>query len=465
MSAHACVVLLTLLLIAVLGTLRAEGKVIEDGPQHLSEMSSVGQSLRTAGQHPVHILYVHGMDAMGAGDSWAFQKRICSFLEGCRVPDTPVPVEREYVNRGIFQIGANPPAFEYMGKAVWSSPVEWSASAPFVDHYVLTRSDGGPVVVDEINWWPLVFPLKCRNIMSGEARLAGPDVTLLELCSRDTKKDAQNPGRFESYQWVSSEDAAKLKSMPRRGAWLNRSLKNNILDWGVSDAFLVVGSMRSVFRDGMRQLFVKSASFHANGTKTNEWQQELKSGQGMDREFIVVSHSLGSYLVFSTLNIGQLDDVAADEQTSSQSAETTEDAAARYILERTSLVYFFANQVGLLELANEATAEPVSTALAQTQPTQQATATLSKRMAAWGKLREKYRQRRSLTEQLAAPPQVIAWSDPSDLLTWHVPAIDGIKVDNVYVRNCWWHWIAAGPTKAHVGYASNKTVLAIMMGR
>lgn len=461
MFLHASTVFVALSLIAVLGTFQAEGKVVDDGPQHLSDMSSIGQSLHSAEQRPVHILYVHGMDALGAGDSWTFQRGICGFLEGCQMPDTPVPVEREYVDRGIFQIGANPPGFDYMGTPIWSSATEWSASVPFVDHYLLKRSDGGPVVVDEINWWPLVFPLKCRNIIPGEAQLAGPDSALLDLCAKQTQVDTQHAGRFKSYQWVTPEDVAKLKSLPRRGAWLNRSLKNSILDWGVSDAFLAVGSMRDVFREGMRQLFVKSAGFRANGTKTSEWQQELKSRQGTDREFIVVSHSLGSYLVFSTLNIGQLDDSMLNGQTSGQT-NSIEDDAARYILERTSLVYFFANQVALLELANEEMPNPVSAVSAQAQP--QAVTTLSKRMAVWGRLREEYRRGRNLTEQSAAP-QVIAWSDPSDLLTWHVPAIAGINVDNVYVRNSWWHWLAASPTKAHVGYAGNKTVLNVMMGR
>jgi hypothetical protein len=52
--------------------------------------------------------------------------------------------------------------------------------------------------VDEINWWPLVFPLKCRAIMVGEARLAGPDADLLELCSR-TEEDTSQAGSSISH--------------------------------------------------------------------------------------------------------------------------------------------------------------------------------------------------------------------------------------------------------------------------
>jgi len=258
MTTHPYNVPLALSLIAgVLGNGRAQGQVVDDGPQHLNQISSIGESLRNAGQCPLHILYVHGIGATGSGDSHVFQKSLCTFLRGCELPATPVPVARDYADSGEFAIGAEPPAFEYMGKPAWTSKEEWSASAPFVDHYVLRRSDGGPVVVDEINWWPLVFPLKCRNILTGETRLAGPDKTLLDLCSQAREEDPANPGRFRNYPWISAQEAASLKSTRPRGALINRDLKNSLLDWGFSDAMMASGSAHDLFREGMRQLFVK----------------------------------------------------------------------------------------------------------------------------------------------------------------------------------------------------------------
>ena len=59
-----------------------------------------------------------------------------------------------------------------------------------------------------------------------------------------------------------------------------------------------------LFREGMRQLFVKSARFRADGSKTDDWMTEAAKPGATDREFIVVSHSLGSYLAFSTLDTG-----------------------------------------------------------------------------------------------------------------------------------------------------------------
>jgi len=452
MTTRSCEVLLALALIAgVPPNARAQGEVAGDGAQALNQISSIGESLDNAKQHALHILYVHGIGATGSGDSQTFQKRICRFLKGCKTRKTLVPIGRDYADSGVFDDAAQPPPFNYMGNPVWTKQEEWRASAPFVDHYLLQRTDGGPIVVDEVNWWPLVFPLKCHAMMSGEARLPGPNKTLLELCSK-SEEDTAHPGRFKAYAWIKPEDARTLEAIRPRGALLNRSLKTNLLDWGFSDAMMAVGSMHDLFREGMRQLLVQSARFHADGSRTDEWEQQGRNPQRIDTEFIVVSHSLGSYLVFSTLNVDQQDLVpqAATSPANSNEAITREDAASEYILQRTSLMYFFANQIPLLELANVEESKTVQA--------------LSKGMQKWRDLRENFGKEHAGENEFAVkPPQLVAWSDPNDLLTWCIPEMKPLTIVNLYVRNSWWHWIFANPETAHVNYASNKNVLRMMM--
>lgn len=448
-------ILLAISLSAVfVGSLAAQAKASHDG----LPLSSIGESLSHAGQRPLHILYVHGMGATGAGESQTFQKSLCGFLPGCSMEKTP-HFDRDSADSGIFASGALPPAFQYMQRQVWSKD-NWKDSTPFVDHYVLRRSGGGPVVVDEINWWPLVLPLKCRVIMAGEARLAGPDAALLDLCSG---KPVTNTDPH--YAWITQDEATKLKSLPVKGALINRYLKNNTLDWGISDALLAVGSMRDLFREAMRQLFVKSARFQADGAKTEDWKEQLtKNPQGIDREFVVVSHSLGSYLVFAALSLDQ-PSPGSQGKPAQAKADRTDDSAARYILQRTSLVYFFANQVPVLELATME--EPGASAPAQTPEAAQgeATGALSTQMMNWKALRQKFNEERAGAEASAArAPQVVAWSDPSDLLSWHIPEMDGLVITNLRVRNSWWHWLLANPLTAHDGYATNEDVLRVMLG-
>jgi hypothetical protein len=451
------------LLMGVAANIPVQAKIIDDGPQSLAQVSSIGESLRNGGERPLHILYVHGIGATSAGGSQIFQKAICRFLKDCTAPDSPA--ERDYADSGEFASGAEPPAIEYMERPVWRSKEEWSASDPFVDHYVLKRSHGGPIVVDEINWWPLVYPLKCRAILTGETHLAGPNPTLLDLCSQASLPDPSSPGRFRAYTWVSPEVAKKLETGQRRGALFNRWLKTSILDWGFSDAMMAVGSMRDIFREGMRQLFLKSVRFRANGSETNDWEQQLKDPHGIDREFIVVSHSLGSYLVFSTLNMDRRDAGVPQAPIPPTPGAAAEDAAAQYILERTSLVYFFANQVPLLELANMRGLDAPGLAPGQTPTPDTVSSAFNMLMDRWKTLRETFAKRRSGGDlPMAKLPQVVAWSDPSDLLSWHLPAMEGMAVTNLYVRNTWWHWIIANPAAAHANYATNKEVLRVMFG-
>ena len=429
----------------------AQVKAVSESPQKLGQISSIGESLSNAKQRPLHILYVHGIGATGPGDSWTFQRRICSYLKGCKLPKKLVPEGRDYADSGVFGAAAPLPSFSYMGNPVWTKPEEWRASAPFVDHYLLRRSDGGPVVVDEINWWPLVFPLKCHAMMTEEARLAGPNKVLLDLCSQ-SEEDAAHPGWFKSYAWIKPEDTKALESARPRGALFNRSVKTTLLDWGFSDAIMAVGTMHDLFREGMRQLLVQSARFNADGSKTDAWEQQGKVPHGIDREFIVVSHSLGSYLVFSTLNVGQQDDdpQTAPSQSAGDEASAREDAAAKYILRRTSLMYFFANQIPLLELAN-------------VQKSKAAEA-LGNEMQRWRDLREGFGKEHAVENELPVkPPQLVAWSDPNDLLTWCLPEMKPLTIVNLYVRNSWWHWLIANPVAAHANYDSNKHVLRMMM--
>ena len=140
----------------------------------------------------------------------------------------------------------------------------------------------------------------------------------------------------------------------------------------------------------------------------------------------MVSHSLGSYLIFSMLNDGE-----------------TTDAAARYILERTSLVYFFANQISLLEMVNVGGSK-----VSELAHVEGVAGSFSKQMENWGRLRQAFgvgRGSSGAEEFVAKPRQVIAWSDPSDLLSWDVPAVDGLAIYNFHVRNTRWHWLIAGP--------------------
>jgi hypothetical protein len=59
-------------------------------------------------------------------------------------------------------------------------------------------------------------------------------------------------------------------------------------------------------------------------------------------------------------------------------------------------------------------------------------------------------------------PQIIAWSDPNDLLSWDVPNIEGVDVVNIHVRNSGFKILPflVLPNSAHANYAKNQKILS-----
>lgn len=309
---------------------------------------------------------------------------------------------------------------------------DWQASRPFVDHYVLERNNAPPVLVDEINWWPLVLLPKCRNIMVNEAFLAGPNTQYLDICSGIKDKYSQiDP---PTYAFIDQDFARKLEAKASPSASLNHDLKSSILDWGLSDATLAVGPLHSLLVEAIQQLLIKSAEFGDSGPYRRKTQQSTEKP-----EYIFVSHSLGSYLIFSALsgNLVSAGAAAALPEMNSQDSVQYRGTVFSYILQHTLQAYFFANQVALLEFASlgNTGAADASGNLFQN----------------WIQLRKDGSQSR---------PQVVAWSDPSDLLSWWVPQIEGVSVQNIPIKNAsHWFGLIERPLAAHDNYAKNKCVL------
>ncbi len=407
-----------------------------------SQTTSLGDSLQRGDGKQLHIFYLHGIGSDGPGDhdSLALRQGICDFVKDCIIYAGEHD-GTEYADQDEFALNATPPPLKYLGQEVWrkdhsaDSSEEWNAAAPFVVHWKLARYHRAPTIyVDEINWWPLVFSLKCRQIVENDAALVGPAADRIKLCSRK-EPDKTEDGRFISYDWIPTEDAPRLLALAHRGALVNRRLKNGILDWGFSDAVLALGPLRTYLLDGIRQLILKSVAVSPDG---------IRGGSATprdDQEFVIVSHSLGSYLIFAALDIGP-----ATLKTSTFKLGN----AFEEILKRTSLVYFFANQLRLLELASLDGASDKN---------------LVTHLEDWGKLRCEYLTPSAGTAQPCARPKIVALNDPSDLLTWTVPEqIASVEVQNVMVKNTrHWFWLIASPTKAHDNYAKNKSAVGQML--
>ena len=478
----------------------AHAKVTEDVPGSLKGIQTIGDALKTSDQRPVHILYMHGINALGSDDSRVFRDSICSIVRLCESEWQQAGTE--FPDQGAFALGAAAPTLQYLGVPIWTNDKQaekWRASAPFVTHYVVRlRGHNAILVVDEINWWPLVVKLKCQRIVPGDAYLAGPNPSTLNFCSLPTKCvllpptesdphptqcDPNNSKRFTDYQWISEPDAKDLGHLPSRAVLVNRALKTGLEDWGFSDVLLGVGPLRPIVEDGIRQLIAKSAAFDPRasagttsireGRQAYNWQEHLENGKSDDQVFVAVTHSMGSFLLLDTLDLDTANRARIAPQANTAEQNSTEDQALRYVAERTSLIYFFANQVPILELADlKAGSSPPLAAsgpdiAAVPDVAQPAASSETALISQWAQVHAAFEQRVHPNDASAQTKmQIVAFSDPSDLLTWRVPKLRDVNVVNVYVQNALhWFWLFESPTDAHDNYASNRSVMRVMFGK
>jgi hypothetical protein len=386
------------LALAFLCASRASARIVEAGPDRLSDTKSLADLVGPG--KTVHIIYVHGMRAVDAGASRPLAALLRDRL-GFANDDAP---PRDYLAPSDLE------PVRYMDRPIWNGEADVRASRPFVDHYRLKRSDGAKVLIDEVNWWPLVFPLKCKFLLVPEHDLSGDDLEGLAYCGLDPAK--------AHYDWLSADDRAELARRPRGGhaALANRSLKQKIMNWGLADAVIAGGPMRHYLNEAMDQAF----------------EVARKGSQAGDGSFVVMSESLGSFVVLDAMR-GH--------------------GAVAKVMERTHYLYFFANQFALLEMARlTGISSPAADSAARSADDGESPLQALQRWAAKGA---------GLADR---PRQIVAFSDPSDILTYRVPAMSGVTVVNLYDRNTpRWLGLYADPGKAHTGHLANKRVWKILI--
>jgi hypothetical protein len=355
----------------------------------------------------LHIIYVHGMNAEGPGFSSNFKNVLCNHLGSDCDP--------RRLERRVFEIKDELSDYKYLGREIWNNKAEEAASRPFTDRYRITDR----VFIDEFNWWPLLFPIKCRLVLQQETQLAGADVEHLKKCATD---DSEN--RY--YPWISIDQFKEIISSPpiSGGATLfNKWAKNKIMNWGFADATIALGGISETLREAVESAF-KYSKEGVNGKKGR---------------YVVIAESLGSFVILDALVEGKPN--------------------VESVLKETEDIYFFANQIALLELARLSKLPPPGPEEVQ-KGSRNDKSLFGALSRVGGYTKSVSRDQQSDDKKTGPEKQIIAFSDPSDLLTYHVPEIGNWKVSNIYVRNsCGFLGIFEEPGVAHTGHSANPSVL------
>ncbi|MBV8795000.1 MAG: hypothetical protein JO136_08680 [Hyphomicrobiales bacterium] len=177
---------------------------------------------------------------------------------------------------------------------------------------------------------------------------------------------------------------------------------------------------------------------------------------------IIVTHSLGGYMMIDTIG----HELGPDQHGDCDKA--LKETAAGRILTNTDYIFMMANQVAFLDLSTQ---RGYPRRLGGSPPEE-----VRRRFAeCWTRARLKAPM---LLESSGAPQlsekQVVAFSDPNDILTWEVerknlgfpkPVWPNVKLTNVYLSNDEFSIpsLFSEPTTAHNGYLDNRTVMEMVV--
>jgi hypothetical protein len=407
---------------------------------------SINLSQLLKSDDPVHIIFLHGMRATGSGSSDAFQAALCA-----RLPDCKGPIARQTERIRLKWDGS----FAYLGAPVWKNTQEWEASFPLVRRAVYANGPRPPVVVEEVNWWPLLVGLKCQRLVAHDAPLAGVSADQLQVCSAQGKY-----ADGEHYAWIKPTDVEgiiKGAGVTGGAAKLNKLLKTEIMDWGISDAVIAAGPIGDLVGRGIGAAFAWAIS--------TPLPPNIPKPGGTPR-FVVIAESLGSFVAFDYYDRhhDQADALAAPG--AALSSATPDETRAAYglvqVLDRTDWLYFLANQVALLEFARvQAVPPPNAAGLQENAP--------ARGLRRWATIPNPGRSA-GLSETFR---EIVAFHDPNDLLTFEVPDLGPPpnagepdtrpKVRNVFLSNGpTYLGVIADPAAAHTAHARNSCVLDII---
>jgi hypothetical protein len=337
--------------------------------------------------------------------------------------------------------------------------------------YTYTRQDGTSteVEISEITWSGLTAWLKFQElgadfsdkVPAGDGRKLADDVPTTIAC----------PGLASP-------------SYPYSRETLNRLIKESTLDSALSDAIIYVGTYGVKIEQGVAEVLCRlvSAKNYA-GTDRCQWRDADASK--LHSPFIFMTHSLGSRIIFDTL-------LDLDGHPTRETGPIVEDIgkdgrlAVEQIILNTRSIYMFANQLPILTLAD-------------VPPTRKSDSTPSvidlthfKDTDERRKLGGPSAPASSVTKERSAPHllwfatvksslgpsqerqtvklDVVAFSDPNDLLSYTIPPWFEqdmgnlqFQITNVSVQNSF-HWfnLIESPTAAHGDYMVNSAVWKVI---
>jgi hypothetical protein len=405
---------------------------------------------------PVHLIYVHGINEIGPGDSSLLRAAICRYLREC----AQTQLQPLIFANGPFGPDSAVPNLTYLNQPIWASRAEWAASKPFVQRYWISGGDHAPILLDELNWYPLVYPLKCKFLLPNDERLAGTASNLDAACRPAIIGPGSSP---PGYDWQPDTAIVDTEARAQKATLVNRQLKFNLMDWGFGDAVLALGPMQEILCAAIRQLLFQSLDLPAVDP---DGKPVLANKD--DMQVFFVTHSLGSFLSLAAIDSEWQGAKAAELSAFQMSGDQR--TASDYFAAHTAGLYFLANQIGLLELAHltpckKRQGDCATVDIGSGADKAQGSTTPSAAVGHYARRRQQYLDTHPAAKAKQSHAQIIAWSAADDLLSWYVPKVPDLNAVNLPARNSSFRipGLIAGPAAVHGNYAKNKSIVKTIL--
>jgi hypothetical protein len=271
-----------------------------------------------------------------------------------------------------------------------------NCDAPYLDITTYKAPDQKSVVFYSLNYWGVLVWLKCSQLIPPDTRLTGDLTAFFEgNAAYCNKRFAGRPGFPMPTNAVSSSPVI-----------LDHIIKSVVMDWGFGDAVIAISGYREVLHKAVHEglnaegIDVGARLSAKAAGKTLSPAERISAGAEMfntansaeaqrTQAYAVITESLGSYVLLDALSWASVHNLQFDGES---------------IVCRAGEIHMLANQVSLLRLSR-VRVDPSPGAKAESGSPGRGSAP-SAAVKCPGS---------------PPPPYIVAYHDPSDILTFYVP--------------------------------------------
>lgn len=250
------------------------------------------------------------------------------------------------------------------------------------------------------------------------------------------------------------EFCAAAPAYPYTRAQLNNALKSNLLDDCLVDAMIYAGSTGAEIRRQVADAITYAAGSRAADTSSYSILRQAETEQA---PLFMISESLGSKILFDSLYMMYRDNKSR---------------VVRQTLGRTVQIFMAANQLPLLSLANGTEASVLAAEqkeLKKAPDVGPGTDSLRLLLRQLQKNDTKSMLPKFQTQVPPGPRQIVAFSDPNDLLSYTLMNSSLAKnpqyhiIDVLVSNDSTWFGYVENPLAAHTKYLDNQAVSRIIV--